>query len=119
MLNSLPAPFLLEITIFVTALSWGLRAYLVDRKVYVFASLAIASFVCLFGYNIQNLGAPLWVVVAAPIPLDFLLLWYVLRTLRKMFLAYVMIWAIYLVFHVLFSAILHYDSLVPRWRLHS
>ena len=33
MLNSLPAPILLDIAIFFTALSWGLGAYLVDKKV--------------------------------------------------------------------------------------
>jgi len=119
MLNSLPAPILLDIAIFFTALSWGLGLYLVDKRVHLFASLAVGCFVCLFGYSVQSLGAPLWAVVAAPIPLDFLLLWYVLRTLRKMLLAYVAIWAIYFVFHILLSRLLHYDSLIPAWRLHS
>jgi hypothetical protein len=119
MLNSLPTPILLDIAILFTALSWGLGAYLVDKKVYVFASLAIGCFVCLFGYSVESLGAPAWAVVAAPIPLDFLLLWYVLRKLRKMLLAYIAIWAIYIVFHVLLSSLLHYDSLIPAWRLHS
>jgi hypothetical protein len=119
MLNSLPPPILLDIAIFFTALSWGLGVYLIDKKVHVFASLAIGCFVCLLGYSVQSLGAPIWAVAAAPIPLDFLLLWYVLRKPRKMLLAYVVIWAIYIVFHVLLSSLLHYDSLVPAWRLHS
>ncbi len=51
MLNTLPAPILLDIAIFFTALSWGLGLYLVDKKVYVFASLAVGCFVCLFGYS--------------------------------------------------------------------
>lgn len=119
MLNALPAPILLDIAIFFTALSWGIGAYLVDKKVHIFASLAIGCFVCLFGYSVESLGAPLWAVVAAPIPLDFLLLWYVLRKLRKMLLAYVAIWVIYIVFHILLSTLLHYDSLIPAWRLHS
>jgi hypothetical protein len=118
-MNSLPAPILLDIAIFFTALSWGSGLYLVDKKPHVFASLAIGCFVCLLGYSVQSVGAPIWMVVAAPIPLDFLLLWYVLRTLRKMLLAYVLIWAIYIVFHVLLSSVLHYDSLIPAWRLHS
>jgi hypothetical protein len=119
MLNRLPAPILLDIAIVFTALSWGLGVYLVDRKAHVFASLAIGCFVCLLGYSVQSLGAPIWAVVAAPIPLDFFLLWYVLRDLRKMLAAYVLIWAIYIVFHVLLSSVLHYDSLVPAWKLHS
>lgn len=119
MLNSLPAPILLDIAIFFTALSWGLGMYLVDRKAHVFASLAIGCFVCLLGYSVQSVGAPIWLVVAAPIPLDFFLLWYVLRGLRNMLLAYVAIWAIYIVFHVLLSSLLHFDSLIPAWRLHS
>ena len=119
MLNSLPARILLDIAIFFTALSWGLGAYLVDRKVYLFASFAIGCFVCLFGYSVESLGAPTWAVVASPIPLDFLPLWYVLRKLRKMLLAYVAIWAIYLGFHILLSSLLHYDSLIRAWRLHS
>jgi hypothetical protein len=41
MLNTLPAPILLDIAIFFTALAWGLGAYLVDKKVYIFASLAM------------------------------------------------------------------------------
>ena len=86
MLNSLSAPILLDIAIFFTALSWGL-GYLVDRRVYLFASLAVGCFVCLFGYSVESLDAPPWAVVAAPIPLDFLLLWYALRKLRKMLLA--------------------------------
>jgi hypothetical protein len=87
--------------------------------VYFFASLAIGCFVCLFGYSVESLGAPPCAVVAAPIPLDILLLWYVLRNPRKMLLAYPVIWAIYIVFHVLLSALFRYDSLVPAWRLHS
>src|SRR6202166_138083 len=103
MLNPLPPPILLVIAILFTALSWGLGLYVVDKKVYIFASLAIGCFVCLFGYSVESLGAPPWAVVAAPIPLDLLLLWYVLRTVRKMIVAYVVIWAIYIVFHVLLS----------------
>ena len=61
----------------------------------------------------------MWAVVGAPIPLDFVLLWYVLRKPRKMLLAYVAIWVIYIVFHILLSALLHYDSLIPPWKLHS
>jgi hypothetical protein len=119
MLNALPAPILLDVAILFTATSWCLGAYLVDKKFHIFASLAIGCFVCLFGYSVESLGAPIWAVVAAPIPLDLILLWYVLKTWRKMMLAYVAIWAIYLVFHVLLSSLLHFDSLVPAWRLHS
>lgn len=82
------------------------------------APLAIGCFVCLFGYSVESLGAPDWAVVAAPVPLDILLLWYVLKTPRKMAVAYVLIWAIYIVIHVFLSAILHFDSLIPAWRLH-
>ena len=119
MLNALPAPILLDIAIIFTALSWGLGLYLVDKRAYIFASLAIGCFVCLFGYSVASVGAPVWAVVAAPIPLDVLLLWYILRKPRKMTVAYVLIWAIYIVVHILLSALLHYDSLIPAWRLHS
>ena len=83
MLNALPAPILLDIAIIFTALSWGLGLYLVDKRVHIFASLAVGCFVCLFGYSVESLGAPPWAVVAAPVPLDLLLLWYVLRKPRK------------------------------------
>jgi len=119
MLNALPAPLLLDIAIIFTALSWVLGLYLVDKRVYIFASLAVGCFVCLFGYSVESLGAPPWAVVAAPVPLDLLLLWYVLRKPRKMAVAYVSIWAIYIVIHILLSALLRYDSLIPAWRLHS
>ena len=58
MLYALPAPILLDIAILFTALSWGLGLYLVDKKVYVFTSLAIGCFVCLFGYSVESLGHP-------------------------------------------------------------
>jgi hypothetical protein len=93
--------------------------YLADKKAHLFASLAIGCFVCLFGYSVESLGAPAWAVVAAPVPLDLLFLWYVLRSRRKMLVAYPAIWGIYIVFHVLLSGLLHFDSLVPGWRLHS
>ena len=67
MLNALPAPILLDIAIFFTALSWGLGIYLVDKRVYIFISLAVGCFVCLFGYSVESLGAPPWAVVAAPV----------------------------------------------------
>jgi hypothetical protein len=119
MLSMLPSPILLDIAIFFTALSWGLGIYLIDKKVYVFASLAIGCFVCLFGYSVNALGAPPWAVVAAPVPLDLFLLWHVRKTLHKMFVTYVAIWAIYILFHVLLSSLLRFDSLIPAWRLHS
>jgi hypothetical protein len=59
MLGTLPAPILLDIAILFTALSWGLGFFIADRKVYLFASLAIGCFVCLFGYSMASLGAPL------------------------------------------------------------
>src|SRR5450432_1133754 len=119
MVHSLPAPILLDIAILFTALAWGLGFYLVDKRVYIFAPLAIGCFVCLLGYSVASLGAPVWLVVAAPIPVDFLLLWYVLRKPRKMFLAYPVIWAIYIGFHLLLSGLLRYDSLIPGWKLHA
>ena len=118
MLGTLPAPILLDIAILFTALSWGLGFFIADRKVYLFASLAIGCFVCLFGYSVASVGAPPWAVVAAPVPLDILLLWYVLRKPRKMAVAYLSTWAIYIVFHILLSSMLRYDSLIPAWRLH-
>ena len=119
MLGSLPAPILLDIAILFTALCWGLGFYIADKRVYIFAPLAIGCFVCLFGYSIESLGAPAWAVVAGPVPLDLLLLWYVLRKPRKMLVAYVATWAIYILIHIPLSAFLRYDSLIPAWRLHS
>ena len=119
MLGMLPTPILLDIAILFTALSWGLGFFIADRKVYLFASLAIGCFVCLFGYSVESVGAPPWTVVAAPVPLDILLLWYVLRKPRKMAIAYVSTWAIYIVLHIVLSSLLRYDSLIPAWRLHS
>ncbi|HWZ97879.1 MAG TPA: hypothetical protein VN025_08975 [Candidatus Dormibacteraeota bacterium] len=119
MLNSLPPPVLLDVAILFTALSWGIGFYIVDKRAHIFASLAIGCFVCLLGYSVASLGAPVWAIVAAPIPVDILLLWYVLRTPRKMAIAYPMIWAIYIVFHILLSALLRYDSLIPGWKFHS
>jgi FtsH-binding integral membrane protein len=119
MLGTLPAPVLLDIAILRTALSWGLGFFIADRKVYLFVSLAIGCFVCLFGYSVASVGAPPWAVVAAPVPLDILLLWYVMRKPRKMAVAYLSTWAIYIVLHILLSSILRYDSLIPAWRLHS
>jgi hypothetical protein len=119
MFNALPAPILLDIAILFTALSWGVGFYVADRTAHVFASLAIGCFVCLLGYSVASLGAPVWVVIAAPVPLDLLLLWYVLRTPRKMVIAYPTIWLIYIVMHVVLSAFFRYDSLIPAWRLHS
>ena len=118
MLRTLPAPILLDIAILFTALCWGLGFFIADRKIYLFASLAIGCFVCLFGYSVESVGAPPWAVVAAPVPLDILLLWYVLRKPRKMAIAYVSTWAIYILLHVLLSSLLRYDSLIPAWRLH-
>jgi hypothetical protein len=77
MLNTLPSTILLDIAILFTAFSWGFGFYVADKKVYLFASLAIGCFVCLLGYSVESLGAPVWAVVAAPLPLDILLLWYV------------------------------------------
>jgi hypothetical protein len=119
MLGTLPTPTLLDIAIFFTASSWGLGFYIADRNVYLFESLAIGCFVCLFGYSAESVGAPPWAVVAAPVPLDILLLWYVLRKPRKMAIAYVSTWAIYIVLHILLSSLLRYDSLIPAWRLHN
>jgi hypothetical protein len=100
-------------------LPWGFGFYIADRRVQIFASLAIGCFVCLLGYSVASLGAPVWIVVAAPVPLDLLLLWYVLRQPRKMVIAYPTIWAIYAVMHIVLSTFFRYDSLIPLWRLRS
>lgn len=58
-------------------------------------------------------------VVAAPVPLDIVLLWYVLRSVRKSLIAYPVTWIAYTLIHVAASALLRYDSLIPAWHLHS
>ena len=119
MLHSLPAVVLLDIAILFTAFSWAFGFWVAERRWHVFASLAIGCFVCLTGYSIESFGAPAWLVVLGPIPLDIALLWYVLRRPRTMLTAYIATWAIYIAIHIPLSALLHYDSLVPAWRLHS
>ena len=118
MLNALPPIILLDVAIFFTALAWALGFYIADRRIYVFEPAAIGCLVCLLGYSVQSLGAPIWAVVAAPIPLDIFLLWYVLRKPGKMAIAYISTWAVYFVFHMMLSAGAHYDSLIPAWKLH-
>ena len=113
MLDGLPAPVLLDIAIVLTALAWGIRFFVATRRVYVFASLAIGAFVCLLGYTVESLGAPVWLVILAPVPLDLVLLRYVLRNVTKMLIAYPVTWAFYTVLHVVLSMTLRYDSLIP------
>ena len=119
MLNNLPPVILLDVAILLTALAWGTGFYSASRRVYVFEPLAIGCFVCLIGYSVQSFGAPAWVIIAAPIPVDFLVLWYVMRRPRPMAIAYVSTWVVYIVLHIIMSVTLHYDSLIPAWRLHS
>lgn len=118
MLHPLPAPILLDIAIPATVLAWCLGFFTAHRKLHVFASLAIGCFVVLIGYTASSLHAPGWLVMAAPTSCDLVLLWYVVRTPKKMAIAYVSTWVIYLALHVLLSAGLHYDDLIPVWRLH-
>jgi len=118
MFNQLPAIVQFDIAIIFTSLAWGLGFYIVDRKADVVLSLATGCFVCLIGYTAGSLQAPPWLVIAAPLPVDFAMLWYVMRTPRRMLMAYPLIWAIYIVFHILLSVSLHYDYLIPPWRLH-
>ena len=94
MLNSLPGPIQLDVAILATALAWGLGFFIADRRVHLFASLAIGCFVVLIGYSVASLGAPAWLVIAAPTVCDIFLLWYVMRTPRKMAVAYLFLWLI-------------------------
>ncbi|MGD1063512.1 MAG: hypothetical protein ABR860_09645 [Terracidiphilus sp.] len=119
MFNALPSVVQLDISILFTALAWGLGFYLADRRAYVFASLSIGCIVCLAGYTVASLNTPAWAVVPSLIPLDLLLSWYVLRKPRKIAVAYVSTWCIYLVFHIGLSAFFRYDSLIPSWKLHA
>jgi hypothetical protein len=119
MLSNFPPPVLLDVAILFTALAWCLGFYLTVRRFYVFASLATGCFVCLIGYTVASLGAPVWAIIAAPVPVDIYVLWYVLRSLRKSLIAYPAIWAIYVLLHAVLSSVFHYDSLIPGWRLHS
>jgi len=118
MFNGLSAVLQLDISIFFTALTWALSFYIADRRWYVFSSMAIGCFVCLAGYSLAGLGVPAWAVVPALIPLDLFLAWYVLRKPRKIVIAYLSGWVIYVAFHVGLSALFRYDSLIPAWKLH-
>lgn len=118
MLQSLPAVIQFDLAILATALAWAIGFYIADRRWHVFASLAIGCFVCLIGWSVGSLNAPAWLVVAAPIPFDFLLQWYVLRSWRKIAIAYPCTWAAYTLLHMALSAGLRYDYLIPPWKLH-
>jgi hypothetical protein len=117
--ESLPPIILLDLAIFFTALSWCIGLGFVAKKLYGLTSLAIGCFVCLLGYSVQSLGVPGWAVISAPVVLDIFILWYILKEPRKMVLAYILIWLTYTIFHILLSAIFHFDSLIPVWKLHS
>jgi hypothetical protein len=119
MLNHLPAPILLDISILATAPAWGLGFFIASRRVYLFSALAIGCFFVILGWSTASLGAPPWLVIALPTATDFLLLWYIMRTPRKMAIAYASTWTIYIAFHIALSATLHYDDLIPPWRLHA
>jgi uncharacterized protein (DUF983 family) len=119
LLNSLPPAILLDISIFFTALAWAIGFYIVDKRPYIFASLAIGCFVCLFGYSVFSLNAPVWAVVPSLLPLDIFLSWYVLKKPRKIAIAYVSTWVFYTVFHVALSGLLRFDLLIPGWKLHA
>ena len=116
--SALPLPILLDIAIFLTSLAWGIGFYIASRRVYLFESFAIGSFVCLLGYSLADGGAPVWLVIAGPLPFDILFLWYLLRKPRAMLISYVSTWAVYAVFHVIMSAGFPHDSLIPPWKLH-
>ena len=96
MLNSLPGPIQLDLAMLATALAWSLGFVIAGRRVHLFSSLAIGCFVVQIGYSVASLGARPWLVIAAPTALDFVLLWYVMRAPRKMAVAYVSTWTIYL-----------------------
>jgi hypothetical protein len=117
--NPLPPIILLDIAIFFTALSWGIGLSIVGKKLYLITPFAIGCLVCLTGYSVQSLGAPGWAVMLAPVVLDIVFLWYIFRQPRKMATAYIFIWVIYTLFHILLSVLFHYDSLIPVWKLHS
>jgi len=119
MLNNLPSPIPLDIAILSTALACSVGFYVAERKFFIFASLAIGCFVCLLGYSVASLGAPGWAIIAAPFPLDIFLLWYVLKNPRKMAVAYLVGGTTYVLLHVLLSMFLHYDSLIPIWKIHT
>ncbi len=76
MLGTLPTPILLDIAILFTALCWGLGFFIADSgRVHLFSShwpLGVLS-ACLVT-AVESVGAPPWAVVAAPVPLDILLL---------------------------------------------
>jgi hypothetical protein len=118
MLNNLPPAILLDISILAATLAWGMGFYIADRRIHLISAFAIGGLVVLAGYSLGSTGAPAWLVIAGPTALDFLPLWYVMRTLRKMTIAYVSTWLIYIGLHILLSAALHYDNLIPPWHLH-
>lgn len=107
------------VAILFTALSYLCGIYVVERKVRVAGSLLIGAVVVLTGYLMAILRAPLWVIVAAPVPLGFLLLLLQMKNAKRTTAAYFCTWGFYLVFHVLLSSVFRYDSLLPAWRLHS
>ncbi len=118
-MNTLPAVLQLDLSILFTALAWGLGFFLAVRRVYLFQTIAIGCIVCLSGYTLACLNAPLWLVVPALIPLDILLAWYVLRKPAKIAMAYASSWMFYAAFHVVLSFWFRCDWLIPAWKLHA
>jgi hypothetical protein len=115
---NLPGPILLDVSILFTAIASSIGFTIADKRPHLYAALANGCFVCLAGYSLNSLGVPTWAAVPTLIPLDMLLLWYVMRTPRKMAIAYGSGWCFYLAFHVALSAFLRFDYLIPAWRLH-
>jgi hypothetical protein len=110
---------LFGVAILFTGLAYVIGISVAEQRMRIVGSLLIGVVVVTLGYVAKYFHAPIWLVIALPIPFGIIILWYVVgKRVRQTIVAYITTWIAYLVFHVLLSAIFHYDSLIPPWHLH-
>ena len=109
----------LLLAILFTSLAYFLGDIFLFHMLSWWQPLIIGASVVLLGAMVEKLQAPMWLIIITPFPVGmFLLLWFMDWNLSKWFYTYCLTLGIYIVLHIVLSALFKFHSLIPAWKLH-
>lgn len=104
--------------ILLTSLAYFLGDLVTADQLFLWHPFIIGGSVVLAGAFVEKVNAPMWLIIVMPFPIGMVLLYLFLNdTILTWFMTYAATLLIYIVIHIIASALFRFHSLIPAWKI--
>lgn len=108
----------LLLAILLTSLAYFLGDLVTAAQLFLWQPFVIGGTVVIAGALVEKVNASMWLIIAVPFPIGMVLLYlFINDTILTWFMTYAATLLIYIVIHIIASALFRFHSLIPAWKI--